>query len=329
VIETPAAPVPVPAKVSETILPPHEAPEPPLELPSSTAEVSETPPEAASPSAPPWFRRTLPLALVLAAAIMLAGGSWLILRRPGPTAQEQKAWSIASREGVIPAYQGYLGTWPRGSYSEQATARIVALKNEAEDAYAKAKATNTAAAYQSFLATYARQGIEVRDARAAYDTLSVEEAKAKAAYDTATSSHTRDGYESFLSNFAKSTYAAEARQKLAACHSETRNLPIVKNTPLAESASGSGASSSESCAAARSRATGQAADSCQKSLGHLGAVRLLSETPKNDGLEGGRILGSIFGAISGQQRTSWKCTEEISVNCQTSTSAMQKVDICP
>jgi hypothetical protein len=260
--------------------------------------------------------------------IVLAGAVWWFLRQ-GPTAREQQAWNAASQQGVIPAYQGYLGAWPHGFYREQAVTRITALNSQVEDAFAKAKAANTAAAFQTFLATYARQGVEVAAARAAFDTLSAEEAKAKAAYDTATSAHTRDAYESFIANFGTSAYAAEARQKLAACRSEMRKVSTVENTPLAESGSGSGASSAEACAAARSRATGLAEDSCRESKGQLGAVRLMSETPQNDGLEGGRILGSIFGAISGQERTSWKCADKISVNCQTSTSAMQKVDICP
>jgi hypothetical protein len=101
----------------------------------------------------------------------------------------------------------------------------------------------------------------------------------------------------------------------------------VKSTALSESADGSGGSSAEACQAARERATKQATNSCRE--GRLGSVRVVSEKPATDGLQGGRILGSIFGAISGTRKVSWKCSEQISAACEVSTSGPHEVDVCP
>ena len=87
-------------------------------------------------------------------------------------------------------------------------------------------------------------------------------------------------------------------QRLAACRTETRNTTTVKNTPLSESISGSGSSSSDACEAARSRATTQAENSCRESQGRMGKVRVISETPQNNGLQGRTHPGSVSSALS-------------------------------
>jgi hypothetical protein len=61
----------------------------------------------------------------------------------------------------------------------------------------------------------------------------------------------------------------------------------------------------------------------------MGGVRVISETPQNNGLQGGQILGSIYGAITGSKKESWKCSEEISASCQISTTGVHQVDVCP
>jgi hypothetical protein len=273
-----------------------------------------------------WFRK--PLVLTLAAVLVIAAGAglwWLF--KPGPSARELQAWNDASKADAIPAYQSYLTAWPKGFYRGQATARSVALKGEAEAAFAKAKGANTSAAYESFLATYAKQGVDVTEARAADDAARAQEAKIKAAFDAATAAHTRESYKSFLTDFPSSSFAADARQRLAACRSEMRTTTTVKSTPLSESADGSGGSSADACQAARERATALAENSCRE--GRLGPVRIMSEKPVTDGLQGGRILGSIFGAISGTRKMSWKCSEQISVACEVSTTGLRQVDVCP
>ena len=116
---------------------------------------------------------------------------------------------------------------------------------------------------------------------------------------------------------------------LAACRIEMRTTTTVKTIPLSESADGSAGSSADACQAARTRATKQATDSCRESQGRMGAVRVVSEKPVTDGLQGGRILGSIFGAISGTRKVAWKCSEQISVSCEVSTSGPHQVDVCP
>jgi hypothetical protein len=276
----------------------------------------------------PWFKKPVALALLAVVVIALAAGAWWFLK-PGPSPKEQQAWTGASRQDAIPAYQAYLGAWPKGFFRDQATARVAALTTEAEGAYAKAKAANTSAAYESFLASYAKQGVDVNQARAADDTIRAEEAKAKAAFDVAAGAHTREAYQGFLKDFASSSYATQARQNLAACHTETRTTTTTKTTPISESAGGSGGSSEDACDAAQERASAQAESSCRESSGRMGKVRVLNQTPQSDGLQGGRILGSIFGAITGSRKSAWKCTEEISASCEVSTSGPHQVDICP
>ena len=338
----PEAPSPEPEIEPETelALPPSAAlqadlPAAPIEVEIAGTPLAGTPPmdQARRPAEPrsdddaaPWFRRPLVLALAALLAIAVGAGLWWLLR-PGPSAQELQAWNSASQADAIPAYQSYLTAWPKGFYRDQATARSTALKTETEAAFAKAKAANTSAAYESFLATYAKQGVDVSEARAADDAARALEAKIKAAFDAATAAHTRDSYKSFLADYPASSFAADARQRLAACRTEMRNTTTVKNTPLAESADGSGGSSAESCQAARDKATKQATTSCRE--GRLGAVRVVSEKPVTDGLQGGRILGSIFGAISGTRKVAWKCSEQISVSCEVSTSGLHQVDVCP
>jgi hypothetical protein len=273
-----------------------------------------------------WFRK--PLILVLAAVLVagVGGGAWWLFK-PGPSGQELQAWNRASQADAVPAYQSYLTAWPKGFYRGQATARSAALRGEAEAAFAKAKAANTSSAYESFLATYAKQGIDVTEAHAADDAARAQEAKIKAAFDAATAAHTRDGYKSFLAAFPSNSFAADARQRLAACRTEMRNTTAVKSTPLSERADGSGGSSADACQAARERATKQAEDGCRE--GHMGSVRIVSEKPVTDGLQGGRILGSIFGAISGTRKMSWRCSEQISARCEVTTTGLHPVDVCP
>ncbi len=276
--------------------------------------------------AAPWFRKPAVLALAAVLVIVLGAGLWWLLK-PGPSAQELQAWNSAVAADAIPAYQSYLTAWPKGFYRDQATARGTALKTETEAAFAKAKASNTSAAYESFLASYAKQGVDVSEARAADDAARALEAKIKAAFDAATAAHTRDSYKGFLADYPSSSFAADARQRLAACRTEMRTTTTVKTTPLSESADGSGGSSAEACQDARERATKQATKSCRE--GHMGSVRVVSEKPATDGLQGGRILGSIFGAISGDRKVSWKCSEQISAACEVSTSGPHQVDVCP
>jgi hypothetical protein len=357
----PAAPAPAPEKASPTVLDiaPPQLELPPLEparelaLPPSAAlqadlpaapiegEIGQAVPAVTVPAdragpAPdgrdlrgeslPRSRKPLVLVLAAMVAIAVGAGLWWLLR-PGPSAQEARAWASASQADAIPAYQGYLTAWPKGFYRDQAAARAAALKSQAEAAFAKAKAANTSAAYENFLALYAKQGVDVSEARAADDAARALEAKIKAAFDAAAAAHTREAYKSFLADYPSSSYAADARQRLAACRTEMRNTTTVKTTPLSESADGSGGSSAEACQAARERATKQATQSCHE--GRMGAVRVISEKPVTDGLQGGRILGSIFGAISGTRKMSWKCSEQVSASCEVSTSGMHQVDVCP
>jgi len=356
----PAAPVAEPAPAApdtapplpeapspEPVIEPPKEPETELALPPSAAlqadlpaapielEIAGTPPtdQARRPAEPrpdddavPWFRKPAVLALAAVLVIAVGAGLWWLLK-PGPSAQELQAWNNASQADAIPAYQSYLTAWPKGFYRDQATARSTALKTEAEAAFAKAKAANTSAAYEGFLASYAKQGVDVSEARAADDAARALEAKIKAAFDAATAAHTRDSYKGFLADYPSSSFAADARQRLAACRTEMRTTTTVKSTPLSESADGSGGSSAESCKDARDKATKQATASCRE--GRLGSVRVVSEKPATDGLQGGRILGSIFGAISGTRKVSWKCSEQISASCEVSTSGPHQVDVCP
>ena len=324
--EAPTAAEQAPA-IKATMPPPPDKPDPVMDAPEPQ-QPAEIPAVASLPSNGSGVRKPLVIAGIAVAIITVAAGAWWFLK-PSPSAQELNAWNGASQQDAIPAYQGYLATWPKGFYRDQAGTRVAALKSQAEAAFAKAKSANTSAAYESFLATYARQGVDVSDARTADAAARAQEAKAKAAFDVASSAKTRDAYKNFLADFGTSPYAADALQRLAACRTETRNTTTVKNTPLSESISGSGSSSSDACEAARTRATTQAENSCRESQGRMGKVRVISETPQNNGLQGGRILGGLFGAITGTRKESWICQMEISASCEVSTSGVHQVDICP
>jgi hypothetical protein len=286
------------------------------------------PPLPGKADATPWVRRPLPLALIAVAVVIVCAAGWWLLR-PAPSARELQVWNAASQQDAIPAYQGYLVAWPKGFYRDQAAARVTALKTETESAFAKAKVVNTSAAYENFLGSYAKQGVDVTEARAADDAIRAEEAKAKTAFDAASAAHTPESYKGFLADFGSSSLAAEARQKLAACHTETRNTTTVKDTPISENVSGSGGSADEACDAAKQRAASQAENSCRESSGRMGAIHVVSRAPQQDGLQGGRILGSIFGAVTGSRKINWKCQEDVSVSCEVSASGIHQVDICP
>ena len=66
---------------------------------------------------------------------------------------EARAWSAAAQADTVPAYQGYLDSYPGGRNAETARARIAALQASAADqaAWDAASAANRADSYQQYL----------------------------------------------------------------------------------------------------------------------------------------------------------------------------------
>ena len=78
------------------------------------------------------------------------------------------------------------------------------LKAEVDAAFAKAKQANTAAAYQEFLNTYQKQGIDLEEARDAYANADAQENAVRTAYRRALATRTREGYQAFMAQFGAS-----------------------------------------------------------------------------------------------------------------------------
>lgn len=93
--------------------------------------------------------------------------------------QEAAAWQKAAQANTIPAYEGYLATYPAGKNASEAQSRIDRLRAEeaarqaaaADDAaWQAALATNTADAFQQYLTSYP-QGQHVPEAIAKLEDL--------------------------------------------------------------------------------------------------------------------------------------------------------------
>ena len=277
-----------------------------------------------------------PLLVVLGILVVggAAAGGWFFLR-PHAAPEDDRAWQTASRADSVPAYQTYLHQFPQGYYGSEANTRLAKWKTEVDSAFAKAKATGTAAAYRSFLDSYSRQGIEVTDAQQGFAAADQREKAEHAAFALAVQTKTKAGYQSFLDQYSTSAEAADASKRMAACRSETRTVTSNQEQTLERSGTANGASGPQACSSARANATSAAQSQCSEGRGNLGGVRVTSEDPENDASAGGRrALGSLLGSIFNSGRSmnmggSYRCKVEIAASCRKPVTATRAVDICP
>jgi hypothetical protein len=281
-----------------------------------------------------WAKQPLHAGILVGAAIILAAGLWWFLRGTA-TPEDQQAWNVAAMEDSVPAYQLYLREEPQGYYRTQAGDRVTELKTEVDAAFAKAKAANTAAAYQSFLATYTKQGIDIDEARDAYANADAQANNTRNAYRRATATRTRDGYQAFLTDYGTSSYAADVRQRLAACHTETQKSGGTESSEIERSATGSGGNPTEACSSARESATNKIDSACTEAQGHMGAIRVVSQNAQSQNSAGRQVVGSLLGgALFGNGQSvnlgsSYECSMEIEVSCEKTVSSSRQVDVCP
>jgi TIR domain-containing protein/putative peptidoglycan binding protein len=140
--------------------------------PASTPIVSINWPHIAA-----WAKQPLHLGMMLGAmALVLV--AWFVLR-PTATAADQQAWNMAADANSIPAYELYIREQPEGYYRDKAQDRVTSARAETEDAWSKAKAQNTSQGYKAFLDQYARNGIDLDEARDALSHADEEEREAR------------------------------------------------------------------------------------------------------------------------------------------------------
>jgi hypothetical protein len=278
-----------------------------------------------------WVKQPLHMGMIAAAVGIVILGAWLIFR-PTATPDDQAVWDVAAAEDTISAYQLYMRERPDGYYHDRAESRMADIRAEVDEAWAKARAAGTAAAYKSFLDNYSKQGLDIDEARDALANADVSESAARSAYRRAIATRTRDGYQAFLAQYGTSVYASDARQRLAACHSETKPSSETKSSELERGAVGSGSTSDVACAAARNSAVSRIESACADAQGQMGAVRVISLTPQEDQSPGGQI-GSLLGSSLFGHHVNLgglvKCTAEVEVSCGKTITQMRTVDVCP
>ena len=282
-----------------------------------------------------WAKEPVHAAMLAGAGLVLLLALWFVFR-PTATPEDQNAWNVAAMEDSIPAYQLYMREMPDGYFYSRADKRATELKTEVDDAFAKAKAANTPAAYTSFMETYAKQGLDLDEARAAYENANALESNARNAYRRATATRTHDGYQAFLAEFGNTAYAADVRQRMAACHTETRTTGNTESHELEHSGTDTASDPNEACNAARNNAVSNIESQCSASNGRMGAIRTLNQHYQQASSNAGRIAGSVLGqTLFGNSRSmdmgssSYQCSVEVEVSCEKTVSSARPVDVCP
>ena len=281
-----------------------------------------------------WIKQPKHAAMVGAAALVLLLGLWFVFR-PTAKPEDQQAWNVAAMEDLIPGYQLYMREMPSGYFTGKAESRVAELKAEVDSAFARAKAANTPAAYTSFLNTYAKQGIDLDEARNAYANADAQENTVRVAYNTARQTRSRDGYQSFLAQYGTTTYAPDVRQRLAACRTQTQTTGGTQSSELSRSATESGNTAIIACTEARGTAATALQNACIADRGRVASPRILSQNAQNTSSAGGRVVGSLLGgALFGQNRnvnigTVYQCSVQVAASCEKSVSSSRQVDVCP
>jgi hypothetical protein len=281
-----------------------------------------------------WIKMPKNAAIAGGAALVLLVALWFAFR-PTAKPEDQQAWNVAAMEDSIPGYQLYMRELPGGYFYGKAESRVTELKTEVDEAFAKAKAANTPAAYTGFLNTYAKQGVDLNEARDAYANADARENGVRVAYNTARQARSRDGYQSFLAQYGTSTYAPDARARLAACRTQTQTSGGVQESQMSRSATGSGNTTAIACEEARNTAEGQIQNACVASRGRMGGIRILSQNARDASSAGGKVVGSLLGgALFGRNQnvnigSEYQCSIQVEAQCEKSVSSSRQVDVCP
>ena len=281
-----------------------------------------------------WIRKPVNAAIAGGIALVLLLGLWYVFR-PTAKPEDQQAWNVAAMEDSVPGYQLYMREMPSGYFTGKAESRVGELKKEVDDAFAKAKATNTPAAYNNFLTTYAKHGIDISEARDAYANADAQENNVRIAYRGALSQRSRDSYQAFLTQYGRSLYAADVRQRLAACRVQTQTTGGTTSNQMSRNATGSGNSTAIACDQARDTAQAQIENACVASRGRTGAIRIMSQNARDASSAGGRVVGSLLGgALFGRNQNVnvgavYQCTVQAAAICEKAVSSTRQVEICP
>ena len=252
-----------------------------------------------------WAKKPAHAAILGVAGVVVLAILWFVFR-PTATPEVQQAWTVAAMEDSIPAYQLYIREEPQGYYVSKANERIDELKTEVGDAFAKAKAANTAAAYKEFLDTYSKQGVDLDEAQNAYANADAQENAVRTAYRRALQMRSRDGYQDFLSQYGSSAYATDVKQRMAQCHTQTQTSGGVQNSQLTRTATGTNVNPTNACALARNNAVSAAQNACTSEGGRVSRRKRAEPECSQCGLDrrpGGR-LASGQRAVPQPQRQS-------------------------
>jgi hypothetical protein len=281
-----------------------------------------------------WAKEPKHAAILAGLAVVLIGVLWYIFR-PTATPEDQQAWNIAAMADTIPSYQLYMREEPSGYFRSQAADRMDEMKSEADKAFAKAKQLNTVTAYASFIQTYYRKGIDVTEAQDAYARLNAQDGEARNAYRQAISNRSRQAYQTFLTSYGTTSYAADVRQRLASCHNEVRNSGTTQTSELRESATATSSDPNMACNEARMNAAGHAQQACTAQQGRPGGVRVLSQRTGNAAPDAGRVAGQVLGStLFGNRNYSYntpaqyQCVAEVAASCLRTSNSARSVEIC-
>ena len=281
-----------------------------------------------------WAKEPKHAAMLGVAAVILVGLLWYDFR-PTASPQDQQYWTVAAMQDTIPAYQLYNREMPDGYYASKADTRINELRTSVENAFAKAKAAGTQAAFQSFLENYSQQGLDLDEARQGMMAASQQEANMRMAYQRAVGTRSRAGYQNFLTQYGSSSYAADVRQRLAACHTETRNTSSSQNSQVEQNGSAEGSNPTSACNQARSDAVSRLNQTCSQQQARLGATQVLNQNVENAPSSAANQVGNVLGgALFGGRAnvnvpSQYECTVSVSGSCQRQVSGAQSVDVCP
>ena len=281
-----------------------------------------------------WIKVPKNAAIAGGVVLVLLVGFWFAFLRPTAKPEDQQAWNVAAMEDAIPGYQLYMREMPNGYYSGKAESRVTELKTEVDQAFAKAKAANTPAAYTNFLQTYAKQGVDLDEAREAYANADARENGVRIAYNSARQMRSRDGYQGFLTQYGTSTYAPDIRTRLAACHAQTQTTGGTQSSEISRSGTGTGNTPVIACTQARGVVTMEVQNACGASA-RLTNPRVVSQNVQNASSAGGQVVGSILGgALFGRNQNVnvgavYQCTLVGAATCQKATSSSRQVDVCP
>jgi TIR domain len=280
-----------------------------------------------------WAKKPAHAAILGVALVVLVAVLWFVFR-PTATPEDQQAWNVAAMEDAIPAYQLYTREQPQGYYLSKANDRISELKSTVDDAFAKAKAANTAAAYQEFLNTYSKQGIDLDEARDAYANADAQENAVRTAYRRALQTRSRDGYQDFLNQYGSSSYAADVKQRLSQCHTQTQTSGGVQSSQLTRTGTSTNINQTNACAQARNNAAMAAQNACTGEGGRVGGETVMGQNVRNAASTGGQVVGSLLGSALFRNRNinlaaNYECSVEVGLSCQKSVSSSRQVDVCP